>query len=119
MYQEFYEPLLSSGVENLGEGELLENASYDPRHPGLGIRIYTTSSGQSFQADNVISQESKFYDLMRFCYNVPEFEENFGNPPHKSSLDFFGSLDLKKGCFLGQELTARTEFNGVSLKLIF
>ena len=102
----------------LPEG-LLDDQSYvdglyhDPRNINLGVRMYTLKGEQTFEADGVIEREKSSYDVLRFCYQVCEFQETFNAPPHKCSFDFLNSLDLNKGCFLGQELTARTAYNGV------
>lgn len=96
-----------------GEDEYIDNLSFDPRCSKLGLRMYTFNHRQTFEASELVERSKEDYDLLRFWYQIPEFEENFKNPPHKSNMDFLGSLDLKKGCFLGQELTARTAFNGV------
>ena len=36
--------------------------------------------------------------------------------PHESNLELLGSVHFAKGCYLGQELTARTEFRGTVRK---
>lgn len=38
--------------------------------------------------------------------------------PQESNLDFYGGIDFKKGCYLGQELTIRTHHTGVVRKRI-
>lgn len=95
----------------------IDNICRDPRQPNLGYRMYTASgvTGQTFEADSLMPRELEYYDLLRFAYQIPEFEEVYASPPQKNNFDLFkGSLDLRKGCFLGQELTARTSYNGVS-----
>jgi folate-binding protein YgfZ len=109
------EKFSGSAVE---EKMLLDNICSDPRIPNLGYRMYTKSGtqGATFEGDNLFPREIKYYDLLRYSYQVMEFSETMGSPPHKVNFDFFStSIDLKKGCFLGQELTARTNYNGVSL----
>lgn len=98
---------------------LLDNICSDPRVPNLGYRMYTKSgsSGSTFEADDLLPREIKFFDLLRYSYHVMEFGETLGSPPHKVNFDFFlRTIDLKKGCFLGQELTARTNYNGVKIQ---
>ena len=48
-----------------------------------------------------------------------EGQELNGGIPHKYNLDFTNSINLKKGCFLGQELTASTHYKGVVRKRPF
>ena len=38
--------------------------------------------------------------------------------PQESNIDFFGGIDFRKGCYLGQELTIRTHHTGVVRKRI-
>lgn len=115
LFDEYYSPIVDSDevIDLSGTNEYVDNLSFDPRMDALGLRMYTFNHQQSFAAEDMEERPKEYYDLMRYCFQIPEFEENFQNPPHKSNMDFIGSLDLRKGCFLGQELTARTSYNGV------
>lgn len=52
-------------------------------------------------------------EALRFLAMQLQGEELEGIPPVKANMDLINSIDLKKGCFLGQELTARSVYNGI------
>lgn len=63
-----------------------------------------------------IIYDDGLYTATRFYHQILQFEETFGMIPQRANFDLTDSIDLKKGCFLGQELTARASFNGVIRK---
>lgn len=85
----------------------------DPRHPSLGHRSYTNT--QSEQSDDS-------YHLARILNKIPESEHDLTY--EKSFILEFGfdnlnAIDYQKGCYIGQELTARTHYLGQIRKKIF
>ena len=59
-------------------------------------------------------QES--YDIRRYLYGVPEGQVELQRDaalPHQSNIDIMGGIDFRKGCYVGQELTIRTQHTGV------
>ncbi len=88
----------------------------DPRNPALGLRKYKTSTTSSQQAD------LDFYNYQRICSKVAESEQDLTY--EKSIIAEFGfdelhAIDYQKGCYIGQELTARTHYMGQIRKKIF
>ncbi len=78
----------------------------DPRHPSLGHRSY---------AKNESAQSEDSYHLARILNKIPESEHDLTY--EKSFILEFGfdelnAIDYKKGCYIGQELTARTHYLG-------
>jgi len=63
--------------------------------------------------------QSDVYHALRLCYGVPEgvhdivAEENL---PLECNLDWLNGVSFSKGCYVGQELTARTHFQGLIRK---
>jgi len=56
------------------------------------------------------------YHLHRITHSIPENPQDFPALPLEANLDLMNGIDYKKGCYVGQELTARTHFKGVVRK---
>jgi folate-binding protein YgfZ len=98
----------------------------DPRIKELGQRIYSME---------IIEHEtdSDTYDLYRimngnlfkFCLKKKGIGEGVvdipmeGSFPSEINFDQLNGISYSKGCYLGQELTARTHFTGLTRKRIF
>ncbi|EYB91504.1 hypothetical protein Y032_0205g1931 [Ancylostoma ceylanicum] len=77
----------------------------DPRFPSLGRRLYSTDTGQEALAD---------YHERRIKYGISEGCEELGTLlPFQANGDLLNMISLDKGCYIGQELTARTAHTGV------
>lgn len=94
----------------------------DPRHAGLGVRvILPRAQGADFKAQQagLVPGLRRDYDDRRLCLGVPEGTGDL--QPEKSLLlengfDELGAIDWAKGCFIGQELTARTRYRALLKK---
>ncbi|MGB8621232.1 MAG: folate-binding protein [Paracoccaceae bacterium] len=91
-----------SGLHVLrGLGEAPEGALADPRHPALGWRLYTDAPGAAPRID---------WDAIRVAHCIPETgielipEETF---ILEAGFDRLHGVDHRKGCYVGQEVTAR------------
>lgn len=82
-----------------GTGPAPEGALADPRHPDLGWRLYGDEEGD----------DGTDFDRIRVAHCIPEtgieltpdifiLEAGFGR---------LGGVDFRKGCYVGQEVTAR------------
>ncbi|KAK0748787.1 hypothetical protein B0T21DRAFT_407271 [Apiosordaria backusii] len=61
------------------------------------------------------------YHLLRYSLGVAEGQSEIPRDsalPHEFNLDLLGGIDFHKGCYVGQELTIRTEHRGVVRKRI-
>ena len=82
-----------------GLGEVPEGAFSDPRHPALGWRAYDGRTGDA--AD---------WETLRVAAGVPESgvelipNESF---PLEVGFERYHGVDFRKGCYVGQEVTAR------------
>lgn len=90
------------------------NLFSDPRHVKMGYRGYL----KDVQAD----ENEQAYHFRRISLAIPESE--FDLTYEKSIIAEFGfddlnAVDYKKGCYIGQELTARTHYMGQVRKKIF
>ena len=84
-------------------------------------RIYSNKK-KLREFDFLTESRIENYDLIRRWNGVSEnqkelsFEENL---PFQFNFDLFDALSIKKGCYVGQELVARTLFNGEIRKRVF
>lgn len=98
----------------------LADSCHDPRVLGLGRRILTRSS------DNTVAKQLpvgtlREYNQHRFTLGVPEGVKEItpGKAfPLEVNCDYMHGLSVNKGCYLGQEFTARTYHTGVVRKRI-
>jgi folate-binding protein YgfZ len=85
----------------------------DPRHPNLGFRSYIKSdSKQSMEA----------YNFKRITLKIPESEQDLTYDKSfilEFGFDDLNAIDYQKGCYVGQELTARTHYRGEIRKKLF
>lgn len=85
---------------------------YDPRLKALGYRTYTTEA---------INNET--LDYLDFCISlgVPSVEAMHLGKDYISdlNLDLLNAVSFEKGCFVGQELTARVHHRGLVKKRLF
>jgi len=95
--------------KDAGDSQLLANP--DPRWPWLGMRSIEASDPSKPSGD-------ERYNSHRLALGVPEtpdfeFEKSL---PLESSLHWLNGVCFHKGCYVGQELTARTHFTGTVRK---
>lgn len=99
----------------------------DPRLSSLGLRIIADSADFDHVKGNIspllsneIRQISvKDHTLIRFSLGVGEGQKDHPESnclPLECNADYLGSVSFSKGCYLGQELTARIHYTGVVRK---
>ena len=92
----------------------------DPRHPDMGWRVLTPKSAQTLAGETGFSLGSRAdYDAVRIPLGLPDGSRDM--LPDKAILlengfDELSGVDWNKGCFMGQELTARTKYRGLVKK---
>lgn len=98
----------------------------DPRLPALGVRVLLRegdSAGASLLGQLVSEEQHAIaYHALRTALGVAEGERELQRDQHlplESNLHWLGGVSFTKGCYLGQELTARTHFKGVIRKRFF
>jgi folate-binding protein YgfZ len=97
---------LSHDVEKLG-GVVFR----DPRCFSLGYRVLLPSSS-SLQEQRASAATPLDYHALRVLLGVPEGKEVQDVVPLEWSLTFLNGVSFDKGCYVGQELIARTHFRG-------
>ena len=83
-----------------GTGPAPEGAIADPRHPALGWRLYGAEGGD----------DGSDWDAIRVEHTIPEtLIELIPNDTFilEAGFDRLNGVDFRKGCFVGQEVTAR------------
>lgn len=84
-----------------GLGPPPEGAMPDPRHPALGWRRYGTEAGTAPQID---------WDAIRVAHVIPETGRELiidDSYILESGFERLHGVDFRKGCYVGQEVTAR------------
>jgi folate-binding protein YgfZ len=86
----------------------------DPRHEDMGYR--------SFEKPELEEKSFEEWDTRRIALTIPDgsrdmiVERSF---PLECHLDTLHALDFEKGCYMGQELTARTHHRGLLKKHLY
>ena len=119
-------------------------AAMDPRHPSLGMRILSVGPEAMSNSGEDSSQEldvthndrdkrtnhfSKLmnnffphtpgtYSVLRKLSGIAEGSEITSRTALECNQEFLNAISFSKGCYLGQELTARSQFTGVVRKRI-
>lgn len=86
---------------NRGLGDMPEEALADPRHAELGWRVYTADKGK---------EAAIGWDAIRVAHCVPETGiELFADSSYilEAGFEALNGVDFRKGCYVGQEVTAR------------
>lgn len=84
-----------------GTGPAPAGARPDPRHPGMGWRLYGQALAQGPAPD---------WDALRVAHLIPEHgRELVPGESYILELGFprLNGVDFRKGCYVGQEVTAR------------
>ncbi|MDK3074364.1 folate-binding protein [Sedimentitalea sp. JM2-8] len=83
-----------------GTGTAPENADADPRHPDMGWRAYSA---------NPASDDGTDWDAIRVAHCIPEtgIELTPDSFILEMGFDRLNGVDFRKGCYVGQEVTAR------------
>jgi tRNA-modifying protein YgfZ len=95
-------------VQNFFQGQFK-----DPRHAELGFRTYS---------QDILQTSENSYHAKRISLKIAESEHDLTY--EKSFILEFGfddlnAIDYQKGCYIGQELTARTHYTGQIRKKLF
>jgi len=82
-----------------GTGSAPEGAFADPRHPDLGWRLYGDQDGD----------DGSDWDAIRVAHVIPEtgIELTPDSFILEVGFDRLNGVDFRKGCYVGQEVTAR------------
>ncbi|MDB5492116.1 MAG: Folate-dependent protein for Fe/S cluster synthesis/repair in oxidative stress [Micavibrio sp.] len=82
----------------------------DPRHPGLGFRAYV-------RPDNMPEYAFNEWDRHRILLGVPDGSRDMKidqSTMADGRIDQLNGVSYTKGCYMGQELTARVHYRGLA-----
>ncbi|MBW7922686.1 MAG: folate-binding protein YgfZ [Rubellimicrobium sp.] len=91
-----------------GSGPAPDGAVPDPRDPALGWRHYGDGAGADMPGD----------DALRVAHLIPETGVELTPDSYILEMGFerLGGVDFRKGCYIGQEVTARMKHKTVLRK---
>jgi folate-binding protein YgfZ len=93
-------------------------AMVDPRSAPLGARLVGPLESLQNFLTGLAATESDFdaYDQLRISLQVPDGSRDLDIEKSillESNIDLLNGIDWEKGCYMGQELTARTKYRGL------
>lgn len=96
----------------------------DPRLPALGARAFLPREGAAaaLEAAGFAPQSAEDYNRLRLSLGVPEGGRDLvpdRSLPLENDLDDLNAISWDKGCYMGQELTARTKYRALIKKKLF
>ncbi len=95
----------------------------DPRTQEMGYRIFFKDCGHfATQNQLSISDDQNRYHLKRILLKIAEGEYDLAYDKSfilEYGFDNLNAIDYKKGCYMGQEVTARTHYRGQIRKKLF
>ena len=112
-------PALGLGAEAGAAAPLDEGVAFtDPRLTALGARVLLPSDGTA-ALSGFAREDADAYDCWRLSHGVADGSRDL--EPEKSILlesnfEELNGVDFNKGCYVGQELTARTKYRGLVKK---
>ena len=100
---------------------LVVAAGRDARSPLMGMRYVVQRESSGDDGGDASSSSSQSYTIHRILQGVPDgcndIWEN-QSLPLEANVDYMHGVDFRKGCYVGQELTARTHHTGVVRKRV-
>jgi folate-binding protein YgfZ len=91
----------------------------DARSPLLGVRLVGPRDVQSAGGGlDLPAGDPTDYHALRVLLGIPEGPEVSDAVPLEWNLAFLGGVSFGKGCYIGQELVARTHFRGLVRKRV-
>jgi folate-binding protein YgfZ len=91
----------------------------DPRLPALGARVLVPRDRMDEALAGFASAPLADYDRHRRCLGVPESGDDLMVEKSillENGIDELNGVDWQKGCYVGQELTARTKYRALIKK---
>ncbi|AHC73933.1 glycine cleavage T protein [Candidatus Endolissoclinum faulkneri L5] len=93
-------------------------AFIDPRHINAGIRIlsYKESKPNILKTTKLQVTDRESYERYRIALGLPDGTKDMEVKKTlllEAGFEELGGVDFQKGCYIGQELTARTKYRGL------
>jgi len=93
----------------------------DPRNKNLGIRIYKFNNKISIMLSKIKSKPISKYEELRINLVIPDCSKDLEVGKSfllENNFDKLKAIDFKKGCYIGQENTARQRYRGTNKKIL-
>ena len=111
----------NNSMMDMNDDDVKEMFDIDPRSPILGYRGFVPKDFEhghdNDEQTNILKERE--YDYFLRLQGILEGIEMSGLIPLECNLDSINGVNFEKGCYIGQELTARTHFTGLVRKLCF
>lgn len=105
-------------IDHLPAHLSVEKTYPDPRLPEMGYRSLISRK----KIDQLMEQaDEDGYHRHRIALGVPDGSVDIATQnlfPHEANFDQLNGISFQKGCFIGQEVIARTEHRGLTRKRI-
>lgn len=92
----------------------------DPRYAGIGVRALVPNDAFAmFDAAGFQAGDRMAYETLRLHFGIPEGQFDLTpekSLPMESNFDLLNAIDWQKGCYVGQELTARMHYRALLKK---
>jgi hypothetical protein len=92
----------------------------DPRYAGVGARALLANAAFSELMEAEFKEQApEYYERQRIYYGLPDGSRDLEigkSMPLEANFDQINAVDWEKGCYVGQELTARTHYRGLVRK---
>lgn len=99
---------------------IINKASYNDNIKSNSIKLINNDSEYiESKKDNILNDLEEYHDIFLQSNGIYSSQYYSNNFPYLCNYDLFNSIDYKKGCYLGQELTQRTHFTGVIRRRMF
>lgn len=98
-----------------GFGNAPSGAFADPRHPDMGWRSFEKPEGFK-------EQDFSYWDSRRIRLCVPDGSRDLiptNSTLAEGRIDILNGVSYDKGCYIGQELTARMHYRGLAKKHLY
>lgn len=95
--------------------EDFELITTDPRDSFYGRVMMTMKLSDSLEMPDE-ELPARMFKGSRFMNGIGEGKEIEGRIPLEMNLDYLGHISFNKGCYMGQELIARTKYKGIVRK---
>ena len=96
-------------------------AGLDPRHPSLGMRVLSLEhppTHLSSLVSSVFSAAPGTYNVLRKLSGIAEGVELRNKTALECNQEWLNAVNFHKGCYVGQELTARSQYTGMVRKRV-